>query len=136
MKFLYFLTLLVLLLASPLLSACSPAQSLSGSSWRLVELNGQKLPEGVNITLAFDDETIEGSGGCNSYSGSYERSDSNLTFSDVTSTLMYCEDSSTFETDYFNALKSVGTFELTGNQLTLSGAQEAAKLVFAPATNP
>jgi heat shock protein HslJ len=136
MKFPYTLTLFALLFAVPLLSACSAVQGLSGSSWQLVELNGQKLPDGVIITLAFDDDTLEGSGGCNSYSATYERSDSNLTISDITSTLMYCEDSSAFETEYFNALKSLGSFELAENQLTLSGDQGAIKLVFAPATNP
>ena len=135
MKFLSTLTLLALLFAAPLLSACSAVQGLSGSSWQLVELNNEKLPEGVTITLAFGDKSIEGSGGCNSYSATYERSDSNLTISDITSTLMYCEDSSAYETEYFNALKSVGSFELAENQLTLSGDQDAIKLVFAPATN-
>lgn len=136
MKFRYSLTLLILLIAIQMLSACSAVQGLSGRSWQLIELNGQKLPAAVIITLTFDDKTIEGSGGCNSYSASYERSDSNLTINDITSTLMYCEDTSAYETDYFNALKSVEAFELTDKQLTLSAAQVDVRLVFAPATNP
>lgn len=136
MKPLYFITLLVFLLAIPLLSACSTVSGLSGSSWQLVELNGQKLPPEVIITLTFDDDTIEGSGGCNTYSANYERNDSNLTITDITSTLMFCEDSSTYETEYFNALQTVGAFELAEDRLTISGAQESVNLVFAPASNP
>jgi len=130
MKSFSFRILLVVFLT--LLSACSSTSTLAGGSWQLVELDGQKLPDHITITLMLDDKMVYGSGGCNTYSGSYVQRGTKLTIRGLTSTLMACETGSNFETAYFSALERVDTFEITNDQLILRDAQGARRLVFIP----
>jgi heat shock protein HslJ len=51
-------------------------QVLTGSKWRLVSFGrtGAESPaiDGPAITIVFDNGRVSGSGGCNSYSGTYK----------------------------------------------------------------
>ena len=51
---------------------------LEGTEWQLVSLRGEDLIEGRAITLRFGAGTLEGSGGCNTYGGSYTASAGSL----------------------------------------------------------
>ncbi len=118
-----------------LATACSGAGAadLAGTSWTLVTLNGAALAPDTEVTLTFEvvdsEARIGGTGGCNSYGGSYEQSGSALTFRDVFSTLMACEGPvMDQELSYFNALAGVTGFSLAGETLRLTG--QGVELVF------
>jgi heat shock protein HslJ len=97
--------------------------NLETSNWQLDSLNGKKIirePDQKPVTLNFISEThkINGSGGCNSFFGTYADDGSSLAFSGIGSTKMACDDMTT-ETDFFSALGKVNTYKITGSRLYL-----------------
>lgn len=119
-----------------LLSACtakSPGTALQGT-WTLVNYGSfEELKPTVadsNAALTFgDDGTVSGSGGCNSLGGSYEVSGSEITFSDITSTLMACEERRmTQESFVTQVLSGTAQFTVTDETLTITNSDKV--LVF------
>ena len=121
------------------LGAAVPAQAqggstpLAGTSWVLVELNGQPLaPGGEPLTLHFaaDEQSVSGYGGCNQFSGPYAQSGASLRFGPLASTRRACADPalSNQETAYFQALESTTRYAVEGGRLVLySGNQVVAR---------
>jgi heat shock protein HslJ len=108
---------------------------LAGTSWQLVELNGQPpIAGGPTLTLEFEDEArASGFGGCNQFSGPYNQSGSSLRFGPLTATQRACLDPAlnTQEAAYFGALQSTNRYAIEGGQLVLyRGNQIVAR--FAP----
>lgn len=109
--------------------------SLAGTSWRLVELNGERvIPGGEHLTLQFaaDGQTVSGYGGCNQFSGPYTQNGALLQFGPLASTRRACEDPAlnTQETAYFQALESTTRYSTEGGQLLLyCGNQVVARFV-------
>jgi heat shock protein HslJ len=128
-----FKTFIVLfLLVSAILSACSPRpidQGLVGTSWVLISLDGDPVAAGLGgrtVTLVFEDNSqAGGSGGCNSFGGKYATNSAtnSISFTDLVSTLMACTENGVDETEtaYFAALNSAEHYELTATILTISG---------------
>ena len=81
---------------------------------------------GQDVTLNFVDQTgMSGSGGCNSFGGSY-RADSatnTISFSQVVSTMMACtdEDVMAVEGNYLTALNAAQAYTLSVDTLTITG---------------
>jgi len=103
----------------------SPQPTLTGTQWRLVEMNTDGEAGGAPvenaITLDFISEnTFGGSGGCNHYSGTYEASEGAIALDDIVSTLMACGEQllNQREDAYFAALSTVTRYALDGGQLT------------------
>ena len=120
-----------------MLSACASALNLEGTDWQLTELNGQKLPVYISITLGFKDGQAGGNASCNGYGGSYTLNGSALTIKDVFSTMMYCDGVMDYETDYLAALGEVRSFRLENDVLSLVDESGAVRLVFGkPQANP
>jgi heat shock protein HslJ len=95
----------------------SPAQgtALAGTEWALVSLYGNALIEGKQITLSFGEASIEGSGGCNTYGGSYTASKDSLHLSDVYWAEMACmEPEGVMEQEqaYFQALHAAASYRV------------------------
>ena len=64
---------------------------------------------------------VSGSGGCNTYHGTYEASGTSLTFGPLAATRKMCEqDVSTQEQQYLAALDATASFTIDGDQLSLS----------------
>ena len=110
-----------------LLSACMTAGGvpLAGTEWDLVELNGQpsiRVSGERRPHIRFEDESrLSGSGGCNRFSGPYERSGSQLRVTGpVISTKMACADRSlnAQETAFLGSLDRVATYTVSGRTLT------------------
>jgi len=82
--------------------------SLSGSSWALDSLVDFTMEQGLRkpVTLIFSDTNndVYGFGGCNGFSGHYAQSTSELHFSHLLSTKMYCTVGSKTETRLTYAL--------------------------------
>lgn len=123
------------------LAAALPAQAqggnvpLAGTSWTLVELNGQPLvPGGEPLTLNFaaDEQRVSGYGGCNQFSGEYAQNGASLRMGPLLSTRRACLEPAlnTQETAYFQALESANRYSIEGGQLVLyQGNQVVARFV-------
>ena len=132
---------LALALVVAALGAGVPAQAqggsepLAGTSWRLVELNGQRVaPGGEALTLQFaaDGSSVSGYGGCNQFSGPYTQNGASLQLGPLASTRRACEDPAlnTQETAYFQALESTTRYSIERGHLVLySGDQVVARFV-------
>jgi heat shock protein HslJ len=97
-------------------------EPLAGTSWRLVELNGQPLvPGGEPLTLQFaaDEPRVSGYGGCNQFSGEYSQNGASLRFGPLLSTRRACLEPAlnTQETAYFQALESTTRYSIEAKQV-------------------
>lgn len=123
---------------SVLLTYSPGLASLAGTSWQATGINNGK--EAVvsqagteKVTATFgDDGTISGSGGCNTYSGTYATTDPDgITISALAITEMACpEPAMEIEQMYVAALSSVTTYQLEGSTLTLRDAAGATQATF------
>jgi heat shock protein HslJ len=124
----YLLTLLILSFA---ISACSaqnteePSASLIGS-WKLTSFGsvGTTFPavEGSDAELTFnEDGTVAGNSGCNGFGGNYTVEGDQVTFSEIVSTLIACEEPlMSQEEAVFQVLTGTATHTIEGSTLTLT----------------
>lgn len=111
--------------------ASSPDTTLAGPTWRLVafgeEADSLSVTKDAEITAVFSEGgRVSGSGGCNSYSASFERSGDSLTISRVASTKKACRPPlMEQERRFFSALRSVQSWRREDDRLDLTdGAGE------------
>jgi heat shock protein HslJ len=120
------------------IGAGQPAQaqsgsSLAGTSWRLIELNGQPPVSGAEtptLQFAADGSSVSGTGGCNQFSGAYTQNGTSLSIGPLAYTRLACGDpaGNTQETAYFQALESTTRYSIERGQLVLySGDQVVAR---------
>jgi heat shock protein HslJ len=117
-----------------------PAEALplEGTAWTLTTIAQPERQAvsstiaGTKVTAMFEAGSVSGSGGCNTYNGSYETGEAgSLTFGPIASTLMLCaQDVSDQEQAYFAALAKVGSYAIDGEQLTLSDGDGTMLLQF------
>lgn len=99
----------------------SEAITITGTTWQLQSLNGDSdLSSFTNgkpeITFTADN-TVNGNGGCNTYSGSYKLDDTgNISISRIMSTKMYCN--GVPESEYYKVLESADTINI-GEELVI-----------------
>jgi heat shock protein HslJ len=76
---------------------------------------------GVTITATFEDGTVSGNTGCNSYNGPYEIDGQNITIGPLASTLAACPTAelTTQETNFLNAMQLAKTFQVAGDRFDL-----------------
>jgi len=126
--------LLFTLLALFFLTACGgsggEALDLDGTEWGLFEMNGEAIPEDVEITIAFSEGQINGQSACNRYFAGYTQEGTTLTFDQAGSSQMYCEGLMDYETEYLQTLSEVKSFELSGDTMTMKNKSGEAILVF------
>ena len=119
--------LLIVLVMSLILSACTSKQSapLTGT-WKLTAYGPRETPTpavtGAEATLTFDGEgNVTGNGGCNSLGGKYKIDGTKIAFSDITSTLMACDDARMAqESVVTQVLSGTAEYEIKDNTLTLT----------------
>lgn len=112
-----------------LVSACSPAasgQELAGTRWQLRSIDGSDVAAGVSANLNFEaGGQVGGSGGCNSFGGSYQAdaATGTISFAELISTLMACLDGNVMqvEVNFFAALNGAASYQIQGDTLTISG---------------
>jgi heat shock protein HslJ len=118
-------------------SAASDGPPLEGTNWILSDSTdlGVSL-DGVTVSARFEEGTVAGTSGCNSYTGPYEVDGEDLTIGpEIASTQMACEEpQSAVEQAYLAALPDVASFAVADDQLTLSNGDGDAVLVY-DATN-
>jgi heat shock protein HslJ len=121
-----------------LLTYAPGMSSLAGTSWQATGINNGKeavvSQEGTEkVTAMFgDDGTVSGSGGCNTYSGTYTTSGADqITIGTLAATEMACpEPAMEIEQMYFAALGTVATYQIEGTTLTLRDAAGATQASF------
>jgi len=120
--------------------------SLEGTAWALAAFIEEKTVEGMptpllmptdllaetEITATFEDGTVSGSAGCNTYSAAYTFDGSFFTFEAPAATEMACSDPAGVmeqEQRYLGFLGDITTYHINGNQLRLETGDGRA-LVF------
>lgn len=104
---------------------------LTGTQWVLESFGSEQGEEPVvgetDLTLMFEaDGRAGGDGGCNIFGGMYEVQDSQITFTQMFSTLRACVDDSVNEqeTRYLQALQAATEYELSGDSLVIHYGDE------------
>ncbi len=64
--------------------------SLTGTSWKALLVAGQPVVAGREPTAAFSSDQVKGSGGCNSFSGTYQYRPGAIKFGNLAMTAMGC----------------------------------------------
>ena len=133
--------LLILLLISLVMSACAaPTSSSLVGTWQLTAYGPtDALTPAVTdaeASLTFGTGgSVGGSGGCNSLGGVYEVNGNQITFSEITSTLMACEDPRMAQEGFVTqVLTGTAEFEIENNTLTLTNNDQV--LVFTAVSYP
>ena len=117
------------------LAACSLFErepDLEGTSWSLVEVNGEPIVDGTNPSLVFEADRAGGNGSCNSFGGGYNVENGKLTFGPIASTLMYCEGFMDQESAYLAALQEAAGYQIKGGNLQILNADGQVTLTFSP----
>jgi heat shock protein HslJ len=133
-----------MILIAALLAACATAEqdqspaggtALPGTEWVLTSMAGNSPIEGTLITLNFGEGSLEGSGGCNTYGGSYTASEDSLALSELYWTEMACLEPEGIldqELTYLNALNTVASYRVDAGLLALYDEAGTQVLVFGP----
>ena len=101
--------------APPIQSETPAMVDLTGTFWRLEDLAGAGVMNRVQTTLEFlSDGQVSGSGGCNRFSGSYQRQGDALSFGPIAATRMACPEAvMNQETAFLAVLESVASYQWT-----------------------
>lgn len=105
-------------------------QDITDKYWRLIELGGKPIDiknptTEPHIYLNSADNSLEGSGGCNTFSATFELiAGSRIKISGIISTKMRCEDIE-IEKEFFNVLESADNYQLSPDMLILNKAKMA-----------
>lgn len=67
-----------------------PPETLNGTNWTILSVNGKNVLADVEANLAFADGRVSGTAGCNRLMGSYSQSGDTVDFSQTASTMMAC----------------------------------------------
>ncbi|NPU90809.1 MAG: META domain-containing protein [Gammaproteobacteria bacterium] len=119
-------------------SAVNAADALfAPASWTLVELQGKAVPKAADahrapfISFSREGNRVSGFAGCNRFTGTFTvESGNRLKFSPLAMTRMMCADDA-LEPEFMKVLESHEHFQVEGQALVLSGAQQAPLARFA-----
>ncbi len=127
--------ILAVFLLAVLLAACNtvdaPDPNLEDTSWQVAEINGEPLPEGIEITAHFTDETVGGQAPCNVYTAEYKQDGAQIDVDDPIMTQLYCEEENVMDTEeaFTRALTSARRVELEGDNLLMLDDSDAVLLL-------
>jgi len=118
----------------------TPTRSpLIGVNWRLANMNMNELiPAGLQITAVFDENgRVNGSSGCNTYSGSYTASGNNLSIGPLSGTNILCDEATMqIESKFLNLFQSAATYNISGNGLVIFNSSGLNVLAFTQGASP
>lgn len=98
------------------ISGAGGGAQITGVSWRPVRIGDEEIPEDNGMHIRFEvDGSIKGHGGCNSFFGTLQQSDSGIEIGPLGSTRMACpEPIMNRETVFLEAVQKMRDFR-TGN---------------------
>lgn len=114
------------------------SQELEGTQWDLDSYMDKEgtlvtiLPN-TEITAKFQGGIVNGSSGCNSYTGAYGYKDNTIMIDTLAVTEMYCAEPEGImeqEYDYLTALRLAKNFKIKGSTLEMTNADGTVILVF------
>ena len=113
----------------------TPDVSLTETYWKLTEIDGQPAALGagereLHLVLTSEGNHVRGFSGCNRFTGSYERSGSQLHFTPLAATRMACVEGMEQEQRFLDALGAVMRFSISGDSLTFYTGDERLILRF------
>src|SRR5262245_31086742 len=102
------------------------AAPLENTCWKLTRLRGTPVSVAAKqreLHFVLDSKTkrIAGSGGCNRFTETYERSGDRLTLGNLAMTFMACPEGMDTERDFIGVLEQVRSWRILGNHLELIG---------------
>lgn len=109
-----------------ILSACAARASTLTGTWKLIAYGpAESMTPAVSdadATLTFgDDGIVGGSSGCNSMGGEYQVQENEITFNEMTSTLMACEEPLMAQESVFTqVLNGAAEYEIEDNTLAIT----------------
>ncbi|MBN1579729.1 MAG: META domain-containing protein [Anaerolineae bacterium] len=105
---------------------------LNDIGWLLDNLNGQTVISNTQITLDFENGALNGSDGCNQYSGSYTADGERITVNNnIATTMMACAEPIMQQASvYITALTQATAYKVAGQQLTLLDAGGKTLAIF------
>ncbi len=109
-------------LKSSVVNGTLSIETLAGTEWTLVELDGNTLPEGVRPpTATFVGKRIAGFGGCNRYTGEVrETAAGSISIGTLAGTRMACPDAEmSLEDRFLKRLSAVERYTFLGGRLAL-----------------
>jgi heat shock protein HslJ len=111
---------------------------LDGTSWTLRGFRDGELfdpvPDFIEISLAFDGDSVSGSAGCNNFMGSFTADGDVLSFGPLRGTKMLCPPQVMQQEDLFlDLMSSVETAEMTFDGTLVLAPTSGLTLVFGPA---
>jgi heat shock protein HslJ len=98
------------------------ADPLDGTSWLLASLEERAPLPGVEITAVFDTGSVQGSSGCNNFSGAYRINGGRIEIREIQSTLMACpvpDGAMDQEQEFLALLSTSDSYQLGDGQLRL-----------------
>lgn len=124
---------LLIVLALLILTACSSAGPSITGDWALVSYGDASNPTpavpDVDAHINFDGNgQMSGNVGCNGFGGAYQLAGSEITFSGVMSTMMYCDATSAQEQGVLSVFADQVQLQiqLNGDNLTITSADGAS----------
>ncbi|MDH3430354.1 MAG: META domain-containing protein [Gammaproteobacteria bacterium] len=97
--------------------------SITATAWRPKVIAAESIPDDSGMFVQFEvDGSVKGHGGCNSFFGSLEKTESGIAIGPLGATRMACPDRvMRRETAFMNALQNTEQFEAGQNSLQLLG---------------
>ena len=119
-------------LASPegIPGAAGGETGMENTQWTLVSFGETPVVQDSTITLLLAAGQASGSGGCNSYSGSYRAEGSKISFDTVTKRACVNAPLTEQEGRYFQALESASEYVVEGDQLRITYDGGSGVLIF------
>ena len=120
-----------------LVYVAGPANPLIGD-WVVTGFNNgkggvQSPAVGTTLTATFTADSVAGSSGCNTYSGSYKLDGTNVTIGPLASTQMACDQAvMDQEAAFLTALQTPSTVEQGGANVSLRDSTGATQVTFGP----
>jgi putative lipoprotein len=104
-----------------------PNASLTDTYWKLIELRGEPAALGageraLHMVLNTEGSRVRGFSGCNTFTGTYKVEEDHYQFSQMASTGRACLHGLEQEQQFLSALKDATRFKISGDSLSLYGA--------------
>ena len=123
------------MICPPANASSQPDVDLTGTYWKLDELNGQPATLGagkkeLHMILSSDGNKVSGFSGCNRFMGGYSQDNKHIQFGPLAGTMMACMEAMEQEYTFLRTLESSKRFSISGEELTLYGADDQLILRF------
>lgn len=95
---------------------------LDGSIWKVLELNNTPLVENTTLTIQFNNRKVNGSSGCNTFSGRYEIKEESIRIYDLELKTENCLNTGIMdeERSFIKYLPDIINFKFSGQKLNLT----------------